>query len=86
MQEQTLATLDKAPFNKLRMCVFPKRYAYNTDPPLYTSTRAAPTANWTSTVQPCLPPLRDAGRGADAAGIEADIILFHPYDRWGFAA
>src|SRR5262249_28114053 len=36
LQEQTLATLSKAPFNKLRMCVFPKRYAYNTnEPPLY---------------------------------------------------
>src|SRR5947207_14104526 len=34
LQEQTLATLKTSPFNKLRMCVFPKHYAYNTnDPP-----------------------------------------------------
>jgi len=35
-EEQTLATLKGAPFNKIRMCVFPKWYAYNRDePPIY---------------------------------------------------
>ena len=29
VEEQTLATLKAAPFNKLRMCVLPKWYAYN---------------------------------------------------------
>ncbi|WP_262402186.1 DUF5605 domain-containing protein [Actinomadura sp. CNU-125] len=29
--------------------------------------------------------MEDAVRRLGALGIEADIILFHPYDRWGFA-
>src|ERR1700748_2849346 len=32
-EEQTLATLRQAPFNKIRMCVFPKSYAYNHNEP-----------------------------------------------------
>jgi hypothetical protein len=36
LEEQTLATLKAGPFNKLRMCVFPKWYAFNrTEPPRY---------------------------------------------------
>ncbi len=35
LEEQTLATLAHAPFNKLRMCVFPKHYIYNKNEPLY---------------------------------------------------
>lgn len=34
LEEQTLRTLDQAPFNKLRMCVFPKRYTFNMNEPL----------------------------------------------------
>ncbi|GAI29095.1 unnamed protein product, partial [marine sediment metagenome] len=33
MEEQTLATLKDAPFNKMRMCVFPKSYSYNKNEP-----------------------------------------------------
>ncbi|HEY2384407.1 MAG TPA: DUF5060 domain-containing protein, partial [Terriglobia bacterium] len=29
LETQTLATLRSAPFNKMRMCIFPKHYAYN---------------------------------------------------------
>ena len=36
LEEQTLATLKASPFNKIRMCVFPKYYAFNrNEPPLY---------------------------------------------------
>ena len=35
LEEQTLATLRAAPFNKMRMCVFPKSYAYNANEPVY---------------------------------------------------
>ena len=36
LEEQTLKTLAASPFNKLRMCVFPKRYTWNqNEPPLY---------------------------------------------------
>jgi hypothetical protein len=36
LQTQTLQTLRVSPFNKLRMCVFPKHYTFNTaDPDLF---------------------------------------------------
>ena len=35
LEEQTLATLRTGPFNKMRMCVFPKSYAYNANEPVY---------------------------------------------------
>lgn len=31
--EETFATLEKSPFNKVRMCVFPKYYDYNREEP-----------------------------------------------------
>lgn len=31
--EQTLSTLERAPFNKIRICVFPKHYLYNENDP-----------------------------------------------------
>ena len=33
MQEETLRTLAASPFNKVRMCIFPKYYTYNTTDP-----------------------------------------------------
>ena len=33
LQERTLATLADSPFRKLRMCVFPKSYLFNTNEP-----------------------------------------------------
>lgn len=33
LQETTLKTLEKSPFNKIRFCVFPKRYSWNTNEP-----------------------------------------------------
>ncbi|KPK61816.1 MAG: alpha-L-rhamnosidase [Planctomycetes bacterium SM23_32] len=87
LEGQTLATLAAAPFNKLRMCVFPKRYAFNRNEPVYYPfersgggwdfTRFEP-AFWRH-LERRVGQLRDLG-------IEADIILFHPYDSgaWGF--
>jgi hypothetical protein len=88
LEEQTLATLKDSPFNKIRMCVFPKHYAFNSvDPPLYPF-EGTPPNKWDFTrfnpgffqhFEKRVRQLRDLG-------IEADIILFHPYDegRWGF--
>ncbi len=35
MEKQTLETLADAPFNKMRMCIFPKDYSYNKNEPVY---------------------------------------------------
>ena len=88
LQEQTLQTLAASPFNKIRMCVFPKRYDWNTnEPPLYPFA-GTPTTNWDFT---CFNPkffqhFEQRVLDLQKLGIEADVILFHPYDEghWGF--
>jgi hypothetical protein len=35
LEELTLRTLKSAPFNKLRMCIFPKHYSFNQNEPLF---------------------------------------------------
>src|SRR5690606_35071416 len=35
LEEQTLSTLAQSPFNKMRMCVFPKSFIYNENEPQY---------------------------------------------------
>ena len=66
LEEQTLATLKHAPFNKMRMCVFPKCYAYNqNEPPLYPFAGHAAARLGLHPVQPgVLPPPRAADRPA----------------------
>jgi hypothetical protein len=88
LEERTLATLRAAPFNKIRMCVFPKRYAFNAnEPPLYPF-EGTPPSKWDFSrfnpkfwrhLEHRIAQLREMG-------IEADLILFHPYDEghWGF--
>ena len=84
--EQTLETLKNAPFNKIRMCVFPKDYDYNkNEPPFYAFEKAA-DGSW-DVNRPCFAFWHRFERILDrigAMGIQVDLILFHPYDRWGF--
>lgn len=88
LQQQTLQTLAKAPFNKLRMCVFPKNYAYNrNEPPRYPFERdSSGKFDWTRFNPAFFHQLERRVEELGALGIEADLILFHPYDedRWGF--
>jgi hypothetical protein len=86
MQEETLATLAKTRFNKLRMGVFPKDYPFNQNEPLQdTYARGAdgkldfdrPNPAAFRHFEQQIGKLRDLG-------IEADVIIFHPYDRWGY--
>jgi hypothetical protein len=87
LQRQTLEMLASAPFNKIRMCVFPKSYEYNhNEPPFYPFERSAAGENDFTRPNPAFfrhleERIVDLGK----LGIEADLILFHPYDRWGFA-
>ncbi len=88
LQEQTLKTLADSPFNKIRMCLFPKWYVYNKrEPLLYPYVGTAPATWDTARFNPAffqhlekrVAELRDLE-------IQADVILFHPYDEghWGF--
>jgi hypothetical protein len=90
LEEQTLATLKTSPFNKIRMCVFPKSYAYNrNEPPAYAFPRSAPGAtgvNDYTRVNPVFFQRLEQRVGQlMQAGIQSDLILFHPYDRWGYS-
>ncbi len=88
LERQTLETLAHAPFNKIRMCIFPKHYAFNKNEPEFYPFAGTPPRNWDLTrfnpaffqhQEERIGQLRDLG-------IEADLILFHPYDtgHWGF--
>lgn len=87
LEERTLATLRNTPFNKLRMCVFPKHYRYNESEPVYYPFERSEAGKWDfARFNPQF--FRHLERRVGdllGLGIEADIILFHPYDRWGFA-
>lgn len=87
LQVETLATLAKTGFNKIRMGVFPKNYPFNVNEP----DRHMFARNADGTLdfdRPDPEAFRhfetQVGRLRDM-GIEADIIIFHPYDRWGYA-
>lgn len=87
LEEETLRTLAASPFNKLRMCVFPKHFDYNhNEPPRY-AFEGSRESGWDFErfrpdffrhLEGCIKRLGDMG-------IEADLILFHEYDRWGFS-
>jgi hypothetical protein len=88
LRQLTLKTLAGSPFNKVRMCLLPKSYEYNSgEPPLYPFARDAagkndftrPNPAFFAMVERSVEALRDRG-------IVADLILFHPYDSWGYAA
>lgn len=87
LEQQTLATLRTAPFNKLRMCVFPLDYAYNkNEPEYYPFPRDESGKNDFARFNPkFFRHLETRIRQLRELGIEADLILFHPYDRWGYA-
>jgi hypothetical protein len=89
LENKTLKTLAKGQFNKIRMCIFPKHYVYNSnDPEFYpfAASKDGDAYQWDFSrfdprywrhLEKRIIQLRDLG-------IEADLILFHPYDRWGF--
>ncbi len=88
IQTETLETLKNAPFNKIRMCVFPKWYEFNhLEPELYPY-QGTPPDNWNfSKFNPeFFHHLEKRISQLNELGIECDLILFHPYDKghWGF--
>jgi hypothetical protein len=79
--------LAASPFNKLRMCVFPKSYLYNeNEPALHAFERRDDgTFDFTRFDPEFFRHLERRVTDLGHLGIEADVILFHPYDRWGYA-
>ena len=109
--DETFDTLRHSPFNKVRLCVFPKHYNYNhNNPEHYAFERSEQGKNLRFEAEEgseVAPMNLDGGSGNNwdvhhpcfafweafeenlkrlgDLGIEADLILFHPYDRWGFS-
>lgn len=85
LQQQTLTALKSAPFNKIRMCIFPKHYEYNhNEPPFYPFPRNGNTNDYTRFDPHFFAHLEQRILDLQKLNIEADLILFHPYDRWGY--
>ncbi|MBA4850382.1 DUF5060 domain-containing protein [Emticicia sp. BO119] len=97
VQQQTLKSLQNAGFNKIRMCVFPKNYELvKEEPPIYPyiikevkkDAKGNEVKVWDfNQFNPVF--FQHLEKRIDdlrTLGIEADLILFHPYDkgRWGF--
>lgn len=86
LEQETLKTLAKSPFNKLRMCIFPKSYTFNNNEPELYPFEGSLQEGWDFTrFNPhFFRHLEEKVEQLGALWIEADLILFHPYDRWGF--
>ena len=84
---ETMETLKQSPFNKVRLCVFPKSFLYNSNEPRLHAFEKREDGSFD--------PSRSCYAFWDAfearlrelfdMGIQVDLILFHPYDRWGYS-
>jgi hypothetical protein len=82
-EEETLETLCTSPFNKVRMCLLPKPVGR----PLFALPfpRSAAGVNDLSRFDPAyFQHIERRIQDLLKLGIQADVILFHPYDAWGY--
>lgn len=99
LQELTLNTLNNSGFNKVRMCVFPKNYDLIKDEPEFypylikeikkdAKGKEIKVWDYTHFNPAFFQHLEKRIDDLAKLGIEADLILFHPYDKgtWGFDA
>lgn len=92
LQELTLKSFQMSGFNKVRMCVFPKNYdLVKEEPSLYPfiikgNDHGKPIWDFENFNPIFFSHLEKRIDELDELGIQADLILFHPYDkgRWGF--
>ena len=85
--EETFQSLAKAPFNKVRHCIFPKSYDFNHNDPEYYPFEKDENGKW-DVNRPCYVYWNHLEKNIvrlGEMGIESDLILLHSYDRWGFA-
>ncbi|MBW8746023.1 MAG: DUF5060 domain-containing protein, partial [Acidobacteria bacterium] len=80
-ERETLAALKTGPFNKMRMCIFPKWYQYNHGvPPRFPFPRQGETNDYSRFNPEYFRHIEQRIQDLRAMNIEADLILFHPYD------
>jgi len=87
LERRTLNTLARNSFNKVRFLVFPKWMIFNhVEPPRFPYVRTADGRFDLDRFDPeFFAHYEERLKDLQVLGIEADIILFHPYDKWGFA-
>ncbi len=99
VQELTLKSLKESGFNKVRMCIFPKDYnLVKEEPEIYPFVikgvkkddkgKEIKISDFTQFNPEFFQHLEKRIDDLSQLGIEADLILFHPYDkgRWGYDA
>ncbi len=82
----SLAGMKEAHFNKTRPCVLPKPLAKGAEQTLPYEKKADGTSDLTRFNPAYFHLLEKRLTELLQAGIEADLILFHPYDAWGYKA
>jgi hypothetical protein len=87
IQDKTVKTLADAPFNKIRMCFFPKSYQYgnDTEPWIYPFRREDGNKEFDKPNCVFFRNFENRVKELMEMGIQADVILFHPYDAWGYS-
>jgi hypothetical protein len=69
------------------MCLFPKWYEYNRrEPVIYPFPRRQDTNDYSIFNAAYFQHLDNQIMALRQIGVEADLILFHPYDKWGYAS
>jgi hypothetical protein len=83
VERRTLATLKDSPFNKLRMCVLPTSYKDKADEPTWFPFVRNSDGKFDLSRFDVgfFRHLEQRIAQLDRMGIEADVILFHPYDK-----
>ncbi len=85
--EQTVRSIKEAHFNKIRMCVFPKYLVYNLeDPRWFPFEKVGEKWNFDEPCEAFWNRLDLLLKEFAQIGVQVDLILFHPYDRWGFSS
>jgi len=91
VRKQTVETLSRGCFNKIRFCIFPKHYVFNEkEPDLYPfllkdGSEKEYDWDYTRPNPAYFARIDEAVETLGKLGIECDLILFHPYDKWGFS-
>lgn len=85
--DQTIQTLLESPFDKVRTCMFPKHYVFNENEPEQFAFERREDGSFDFD-RPCFSFWDDFEKMIHTLGehgMEVDLILFHPYDHWGFS-
>jgi len=90
IRKQTLESFSKYGFNKIRMLVFPKYMAgedvvvdVSYDPPVFPFAGVSNEFDFQMLLPEYFQNYESRVKELLELGIEADVILFHPYDCWG---